>query len=103
MLGVQALDVLCAERLEFVEVEAGEPPDLILREGDAERIAVRFQVNLANRHEELLRREPSAGIHDDVAGPPRNGVHDETIDSAEFFPLVVPDFHVIEIERLVIE
>ena len=76
---------------------------LILREGHAERIPVRFQVNLANGHEELLRREPSAGIHDDVAGPPRNGVHDETIDSAEFFPLVVPDFHVIEIERLVIE
>ena len=102
-VSVETVDVLRAQRLELVEVEPGEPADLLLCQGHTECIAGRLQMNLADGNQELLGREPPAGIHDDVAGPAGSGVHDEAINSAEFLSLIVSNLHLIEIECLVVE
>jgi hypothetical protein len=76
--------------------------DLFLRQPDNERVAIIVNLDSPNRHEELFRFEPAAGIHDEVVGATGFGINDEPIDVSEFLVGTVAHKHVVDVQGLIV-
>src|SRR4029453_431136 len=99
---VDSFDISIRQFLELVAVEPRETMNLFLRQPDNERVAIVVNLDSPNRHEELFRFEPAAGVHDEIIGPARFGIDDESIDVSEFLVGTVPYKHVVDVQGLIV-
>src|SRR4029079_19691588 len=95
---VPAVELFRGQMFEFVAVEAGVPLHAIAGDVRDHRAPSRVEPDVAYGDEHVLRREPAAGIDDDVVRPPGLNIQYEPVDVPQLFACIAFDIHAVEID-----